>query len=455
MHFSRIAAGILCSSILAGCGGGSNEVPQSEAPAATTSGAAEKFVPISYRFTKDSAPQTIWVTVKGGNAYFQSDINLGPIERLREAEFSPDSFTAESGGREAAGVIYPSAGRWYKGVVVYNESQLPASVRDGQLWTAMNMIMAKSPIRFSRDQDYYKNVTYISSAPVYTYDNIALYWQNFDGASAGSSQIGRQGGTQGLFATDRLSAAGFAHEFLHALGVWHEQSRSDRDTYISVDYGNIKTEYRSQYDKHVSDGALVGGYDYCSVMHYPAKGGGMAIDNAKPIIKLLQNFPSCIVQIDAVQGAGVSGIGQDSGVSDGDFATIRALHPGVPELLPFAYAGPNQKVITPVAWGTAAPVTFSLNASKSYHPNWISNGARIVSYSWVPVGWSPTCSSQYPGGPVTCSTNPIVNANSAQATYSVVMNAQSSQEERKVRLTVTDNAGRSMSDVVTLTAARY
>ena len=61
------------------------------------------------------------------------------------------------------------------------------------------------------------------------------------------------------------------HEVLHAMGMYHEQSRPDRDQYITVNYENIEPNYHSQYNMismstwH-SDGVA---YDPESIMHYP------------------------------------------------------------------------------------------------------------------------------------------------------------------------------------------
>ena len=57
--------------------------------------------------------------------------------------------------------------------------------------------------------------------------------------------VGHIGGKQNLnFEASCLSrddgVGVVAHEFMHSLGFYHEQSRSDRDDYISVDLTNVE-----------------------------------------------------------------------------------------------------------------------------------------------------------------------------------------------------------------------
>jgi hypothetical protein len=62
------------------------------------------------------------------------------------------------------------------------------------------------------------------------------------------------------------------HELLHALGLFHEQSRSDRDTYVTVNFDNIVEGYENNFNKYSSSVISHYGqpYDYLSVMHYGA-----------------------------------------------------------------------------------------------------------------------------------------------------------------------------------------
>lgn len=86
-------------------------------------------------------------------------------------------------------------------------------------------------------------------------------------SSVGNRHVGRQELSIGANC-DRIATV--QHEFLHALGFWHEQSRSDRDDYVIIMWDRIQsgTEHNfNTYNDQVSDSLNVP-YDYTSVMHY-------------------------------------------------------------------------------------------------------------------------------------------------------------------------------------------
>jgi len=62
------------------------------------------------------------------------------------------------------------------------------------------------------------------------------------------------------------------HEIMHAVGFWHEQSRDDRDKYVTINWNNIIESTKSNFavlsSDQVADYGV--GYDYNSVMHYSA-----------------------------------------------------------------------------------------------------------------------------------------------------------------------------------------
>lgn len=61
-----------------------------------------------------------------------------------------------------------------------------------------------------------------------------------------------------------------AHELLHALGFYHEQSRPDRDQYVTIEWDNVEDDASSRYQFRLADGSdtLDTPYDYTSIMHY-------------------------------------------------------------------------------------------------------------------------------------------------------------------------------------------
>ncbi|KAF5929790.1 hypothetical protein HPG69_002515 [Diceros bicornis minor] len=60
------------------------------------------------------------------------------------------------------------------------------------------------------------------------------------------------------------------HEILHALGFYHEQSRTDRDDYVNIWWDEIISGYEHNFDTYDDDiiTDLNTPYDYESVMHY-------------------------------------------------------------------------------------------------------------------------------------------------------------------------------------------
>ncbi|XP_027133003.1 meprin A subunit beta, partial [Larimichthys crocea] len=60
------------------------------------------------------------------------------------------------------------------------------------------------------------------------------------------------------------------HEFLHALGFYHEQSRYDRDNFVTIVFENIIEGYENNFQKVSNESSTTNGvpYDYWSVMHY-------------------------------------------------------------------------------------------------------------------------------------------------------------------------------------------
>ncbi|XP_067456281.1 meprin A subunit beta-like [Thunnus thynnus] len=85
---------------------------------------------------------------------------------------------------------------------------------------------------------------------------------------------------------DRLGTV--EHEFLHALGLYHEQSRYDRDDYVTIIWKNIKDGYRDNFQKLTPSSSTTfnAPYDYLSVMHYGksffSKNSGITIATKLP-----------------------------------------------------------------------------------------------------------------------------------------------------------------------------
>lgn len=136
--------------------------------------------------------------------------------------------------------------------------ELAVSAKDGynNIRAALGEIQSKSCIRFRmRDKDD---------------DN----WIRFVNKSGCFSPVGRQyasPGAQELSIGIGCNHKGIImHELLHALGFWHEQSRSDRDDFLEVLWENIQKGQEHNFNRYKpKDMDFNGGsYDFSSIMHY-------------------------------------------------------------------------------------------------------------------------------------------------------------------------------------------
>ena len=86
--------------------------------------------------------------------------------------------------------------------------------------------------------------------------------------SSTRSYIGRVGGGQTIELADWARTGNIAHEMGHCMGIYHEQSRSDRDQYVTINCPNdINYKHAYKKDPYARD---IGPYNYYSIMHYPA-----------------------------------------------------------------------------------------------------------------------------------------------------------------------------------------
>ncbi|XP_062393739.1 meprin A subunit beta-like [Sardina pilchardus] len=111
------------------------------------------------------------------------------------------------------------------------------------------------------------------------------------------SKVGKNDWKQELsIGSDCDTVATIEHELMHALGFWHEQSRYDRDNYISINWENIEAGEERNFKIGTNDtnSTMDTPYDYFSVMHYPKD--AFSNGNGSTIITKLPEFQDVIGQ---------------------------------------------------------------------------------------------------------------------------------------------------------------
>jgi hypothetical protein len=230
------------------------------------------------------ANRPVRYSVVDEQAIFEGDILLGTVEEMEQIRQSVEGPPPEG---VAAGIVIPGASfRWPNRTINFNVDN--ALTNTQRVTDAIQHWEDNTNVRFRQRTNEANFVT-------------------FQPGGGCSAHVGMRGGQQFITLAAGCTTGSTIHEIGHCAGLWHEQSREDRNLFVTIDFTNIQTNQRHNFDQHITDGDDVGPYDYDSIMHYPPN--AFAIDPSRPTIIAPQP------------------IGQRNSLSEFDIRSINAIYP--------------------------------------------------------------------------------------------------------------------------------
>ncbi|XP_055348382.1 high choriolytic enzyme 1-like [Paramacrobiotus metropolitanus] len=235
---------------------------------------------------------------------FEGDIAGFPIEK-RVTSGSQKGYSIRDYPRNA---VLDMLGRWANGVVPYVISERFTESEVAQIERAIEEINnITAGLFLVHKEDQHENSVFVARG----------------GPNTGCwSYVGVIGGQQTLNLEVAVNQGDphcmhhgiIEHEFLHAIGLWHEQSRTDRNDHVEINWDNIHKNQQHNFAFYTDDEIthFDQPYDYDSLMHYGKY--DFAIDRSEWTIRPKEPHHD-------------TPIGQRRGLSPVDIAKLDLMYP--------------------------------------------------------------------------------------------------------------------------------
>jgi hypothetical protein len=187
----------------------------------------------------------------GGRAVFQGDILLGTVEEVEA--FDRRMRQLDGAGHAAAPSHTRGDFSWPRNVIPFEIASDLSSTMVTRINNAVAHWNANTIVRLQARNGETDFVRFV---------------RDDDGSCL--SRAGRQGGMQEIRLATVCSTGNVIHEIGHAVGLYHEQNRNDRDSFVIVNRQNIDPDpqIQAQFDKGPFGSLDVGTFDFNSRMLY-------------------------------------------------------------------------------------------------------------------------------------------------------------------------------------------